>query len=222
MTLPEADCYNAPLALFTFWRTPIYAIVETGGKQYIVTPGQKLKVDLLGVPSGNRIEMNRVLLIADDGKVLIGRPLVEGAKVIASCMAEAKDRKVIAFKYHRKNRYRRKIGHRQPYTELTVRHILKPGETEPEAPVVPEPEKKAPEAAEAAIKPVAEKAKKPKAKVPVKKAAPKVRTAEAPKPKAVKTEKKTAKPKATPKKPAAEAPKPKITRKKTSPKAEEK
>lgn len=219
MTPVKAGCYNAPLAFF-HWRTPIYAIVETGGKQYKVKPGQKVKVDRLEVTSGNRVELDRVLFISDDGKALIGHPLVEGARVIASCTGEVRGRKVIAFKYHRKNRYRRKIGHRQPFTELTIKHILKPGETEPEAPVAPKPEAATPKEAPEAVEPAPEvKAAGPKTRTTVRKTAPKAEEA----PGVEKAEKRPAKPKkAAPKKAAAEAPRPKTTRKKTSPRAEEK
>ncbi|GEM_PF-106787 len=217
MTLIKAGCYNAPLALLA-WRALIYAIVESGGKQYKVAPGQKVKVDLLGAPPGNRVEFNRVLFIADGEKALIGRPLVDGARVIASCLTEAKGRKVIAFKYHRKNRYRRKLGHRQPYTELTIQRILKPGEVEPESPVEPGPKRK--EAPEAPVPTPEVKAEKPKAKATAKKAVLKAKAKAVPE--ADEAEKKAVKPKAATKKAAAEAPKPKTTRKKTSPKAEEK
>jgi large subunit ribosomal protein L21 len=187
-------------------------------------PGSKVRVEVLHVPGGNRVILDRVLFIADEKNIMLGRPVVDGAKVIATCVSEDLGRKTTAFKYHRKNRYRRKIGHRQPYTELNIERILKPGEAVPEAPapVKAEPKRKAPEAvAEAA--PVKEaKAEKPKAKAPAKKAAPKAKAVE--EPKAKKAEKKEVKPKAAPKKVKAEAetPKPKTTRKKTSPKAEEK
>jgi len=107
--------------------TQNYAIVETGGKQYKVAPGQKIKVDRLPCSEGEDIELSRVLLIADDGGTEIGTPTIEGAKVIATCLGEAKGDKVIVFKYKPKVRYRRKKGHRQLHARLEIREILKPG-----------------------------------------------------------------------------------------------
>ncbi|MCX8126304.1 MAG: 50S ribosomal protein L21, partial [Dehalococcoidia bacterium] len=186
--------------------------------RYKVTPGQKVRVDLLGVPPGSRVELDRVLFISDEGKALIGRPLIEGARVIAACTGEGKAPKVIAFKYHSKNRYRRKIGHRQPYTELTIQHILRPGETEPAAPVTTGTEaitEKTPET----TTPAAEEAKtvrpRPGAR---KKAAPATEEA----PAAEKTEKKAARPRAQVRKTGTEASGTKTTRRKTVPETEEK
>ena len=73
---------------------------------------------------GDRIEFDGVLLVADDENVRVGRPTVEGAKVIAEVTAQTKDKKIIVFKYKSKTRYRRKNGHRQPITELAIRQIL--------------------------------------------------------------------------------------------------
>ena len=87
-----------------YWRTEIYAIVETGGKQYKVSPGQTVDVELLGVV-GDVVELDRVLLIADGDKVTVGTPTVEGAKVIASQPEEGKGKKVLVFKYRPKSRY---------------------------------------------------------------------------------------------------------------------
>jgi len=117
-----------------------------------VVPGEKARVDLLGVAAGSTVELDRVLLVADGEKTHIGKPTVEGARVIASCTGEEKDDKVIAFKYKAKNRYRRKLGHRQSYTHLAIEKIVMPGGVElsaparpapPQAEPVPEPEVKA-------------------------------------------------------------------------------
>jgi len=110
-----------------FWRFKIYAIIETGGKQYKVTPGQTIDVERLGVPEGNTVELNKVLCIADGDKVTVGEPAVEGAKVIATSQGENKGKKVIVFKYKPKVRYRRKIGHRQFHTRLVIDKIVGPG-----------------------------------------------------------------------------------------------
>ena len=105
----------------------IYAIIETGGKQYRVTPGQVIDVDHLDVVEGITVELDRVLLIGDDDKVAVGTPTVEGAKVIAISQGSGKAKKVIVFKYKPKVRYRRKKGHRQLYTTLAIDKIVTPG-----------------------------------------------------------------------------------------------
>ena len=102
----------------------IYALIETGGKQYKVAPGQVIQVERLSVEQGGTVELDRVLLVADEEKVVVGRPLVEGAKVIAEALGEEKGDKVIVFKYKPKVRYRKKRGHRQLYTRLAIKDIL--------------------------------------------------------------------------------------------------
>jgi large subunit ribosomal protein L21 len=104
-----------------------YAIVETGGKQYKVAPGQKVDVDRLAVAEGEDVELSRVLLITDGGDTIIGSPTIDGAKVIATCLGEKKGEKIIVFKYKPKVRYRRKTGHRQLYATLEIKEIVKPG-----------------------------------------------------------------------------------------------
>jgi len=104
-----------------------YAIVETGGKQYKVAPGQKIDVDRLVCAEGEDIELSRVLLIADGKDTVVGSPIIDGAKVVATCLSEGKSDKVIVFKYKPKVRYRRKKGHRQTYSKLEIKEIVKPG-----------------------------------------------------------------------------------------------
>ena len=101
-----------------------YAIIETGGKQYTVHPGEVLKVEKLLHAQEEVMELDRVLLIAKDGNVKVGQPLLEGAKVKAEVVSHGKSPKVIVFKYKRKVRYKRKVGHRQQYTELKVVEII--------------------------------------------------------------------------------------------------
>jgi large subunit ribosomal protein L21 len=108
--------------------TQTYAIVETGGKQYKVAPGQKIDVDRLAVAEGQDIELSKVLLIADGKDTVVGNPTIDGAKVVATCLGEGKGDKVIVFKYKPKVRYRRKKGHRQLYARLEIKEIIKPGE----------------------------------------------------------------------------------------------
>jgi large subunit ribosomal protein L21 len=114
----------------------IYAVIETGGKQYKVTPGQTIDVERLEVAEGRTVELDRVLLVADGDKVRVGTPTVDGAKVVATSQGEGKGKKIIVFKYKPKVRYRRKTGHRQLYTRLVIDKIV-----EPEV-VVSEPVKK--------------------------------------------------------------------------------
>jgi large subunit ribosomal protein L21 len=108
-----------------------YAIVETGGKQYKVAPGQKIDVERLAVAEGKDVELSRVLLIVDGKETLVGSPTIDGAKVIATCLDERKGDKIIVFKYKPKVRYRRKKGHRQLYARLAIKEIVKPGEEAP-------------------------------------------------------------------------------------------
>jgi len=103
----------------------MYAVIETGGKQYKVSPGQTLDVERLDVVDGGTIDLDRVLLIADDDKVLVGNPTVDGAKVVATSQGDGRGKKVIVFKYKPKVRYSKKTGHRQSYTRLTIDKIVK-------------------------------------------------------------------------------------------------
>jgi large subunit ribosomal protein L21 len=105
----------------------IYAIIETGGKQYKVTPGQTIDVERLDVAAGDTVELDRVLFIANGDRVMVGNPTIDGAKVIATSQGEGKGKKIIVFKYKPKVRYRRKMGHRQLYTRLTIDEIVEPG-----------------------------------------------------------------------------------------------
>jgi large subunit ribosomal protein L21 len=105
----------------------IYAIIETGGKQYRVNPGQTIDVERLDVAEGDTVELDRVLLIGEGDRVTVGTPTVDGAKVVATSKGSGKGEKVVVFKYKPKVRYRKKTGHRQLYTRLVVDKILGPG-----------------------------------------------------------------------------------------------
>lgn len=98
----------------------MFAVVETGGKQYKVSPGQKLKVEKLDVQPGANLSLDKVLLVADGEEVKLGAPYIEGAKVETKVLSQGRHDKKIVFKYHSKTRYKKKKGHRQPYTELEV------------------------------------------------------------------------------------------------------
>jgi len=99
----------------------MYAIIESGGKQYRVSEGDVLEVESLPVEAGSTVELDRVLMVGGEGGVTIGKPLVEGAKVIATVKEHGRGKKIIVFK-HKKN-YRRKQGHRQNFTRLQVEKI---------------------------------------------------------------------------------------------------
>ncbi len=97
-----------------------FFIIETGGKQYKVLPGQKLKIEKLEAEAGESVVFDKVLLVADGENVQIGTPYVEGAKIEAKILKQGRDKKKIVFKYHSKTRYRKKKGHRQSFTEVEI------------------------------------------------------------------------------------------------------
>ena len=100
----------------------MYAVISTGGKQYRVSEGDKLRVEKLTGDVGATVEFGEVLMVGGD-KVAIGKPFVAGAKVVAEIVAQNRAKKIIVFKMRRRKNYRRKNGHRQPYTELKVTGI---------------------------------------------------------------------------------------------------
>ena len=100
-----------------------YAVVRTGGKQYTVSAGQVVEVEKLDVEPGSEIELTDVLMVSDDGTTTVGKPVIEGARVLARVLAQDRDRKIVVFKYKPKKRYRRKTGHRQSITRLAIKEI---------------------------------------------------------------------------------------------------
>ncbi|KKR09641.1 MAG: 50S ribosomal protein L21, partial [Parcubacteria group bacterium GW2011_GWA2_39_18] len=94
--------------------------IETGGKQYLVSSGKKIKIEKLETEQDKSVDFDKILLVADGENVKLGRPYVEGAKVSAKVLKQGKSNKVIVFKYHAKKRYHKKKGHRQPYTEVEI------------------------------------------------------------------------------------------------------
>ncbi len=102
----------------------MWAVIRTGGKQYIAAPGKKLKVEKLGAKEGEPFVFSDVLLTVDDSEnVIVGTPNVTGASVKARVTKQARDKKVIVFKYRPKARWRKKKGHRQHYTEVEITDI---------------------------------------------------------------------------------------------------
>jgi len=101
----------------------MYAIIRTGGKQYQVAQGNQLRVEKLTGNVGDTVELNEVLLVGDGEKLNIGQPVIEGAKVTATIMAQGKAKKVMVFKKKRRKGYQVKNGHRQQYTALRIEGI---------------------------------------------------------------------------------------------------
>ncbi|MCI4454061.1 MAG: 50S ribosomal protein L21 [Thermodesulfobacterium sp.] len=96
----------------------MYAIIETGGKQYMVSPGDKLKVEKLNLNEGELVEFKPVLVRKENGEVVLQK-----GKVIAEVLRHGKHKKVIVFKFRAKKNYKRWKGHRQPYTEIIIKEI---------------------------------------------------------------------------------------------------
>lgn len=101
----------------------MYAIIETGGKQYRVEEGTKLRVESLPHAKGDEISIEKVLLLQTEGGLKVGNPLVAGAKVMAQVLANDRAKKIIVFKKRSKKTYKKTQGHRQNYTELLVKTI---------------------------------------------------------------------------------------------------
>ena len=101
----------------------MHAIIVTGGKQYKVAEGDTLFIEKLPVEAGDAVTFRKVLAVIDGDKLTVGTPVVEGAKVDASVVKNGRGKKVIVFKYKPKKGYRRKQGHRQPYTKVTIGKI---------------------------------------------------------------------------------------------------
>jgi LSU ribosomal protein L21P len=102
----------------------MFAVVLTGGKQYRVQEGDVLFVEKLNAEVDSTVELNEVLAVSkENGELVVGKPVVEGAKVVAKVVAQGKAKKIIVFKYKRKKDYRRKQGHRQPFTKIVVEKI---------------------------------------------------------------------------------------------------
>lgn len=102
----------------------VYAVIKTGGKQFKVSEGDVLKVEKLNLEAGETVTFDEVLLVNDgNGNLKIGNPIVQNAKVMAEVIEQGKGKKIIVFKYKRRKNYRRKQGHRQPYTKIKITKI---------------------------------------------------------------------------------------------------
>ena len=98
----------------------MYAVIQTGGKQYRVAEGETLRVEKLSAATGDKLSFSPLLFADDGGNVQVGKPEVSGIKVEAEVLDQAKGKKILIFKYKRRKSYRRKTGHRQPFTALKI------------------------------------------------------------------------------------------------------
>jgi large subunit ribosomal protein L21 len=101
----------------------MYAVIQTGGKQYRVAEGETLRVEKLVAAAGDKLSFDSLLFADDGGNVRVGQPLVTGVKVEAEVVEQGLGKKIIIFKYKRRKSYRRKQGHRQPFTALKITAI---------------------------------------------------------------------------------------------------
>ncbi len=102
----------------------MYAVIETGGKQYRVSQDDVIRVEKLAVAEGDSITIDRVLMVGEGADTKVGAPIVEGSKVVASVEAHGRGDKVTIIKFRRRQKYRRKQGHRQDYTQLRITEIV--------------------------------------------------------------------------------------------------
>ena len=103
----------------------MFAVIRTGGKQYLVSPGDKIKIEKLEKEEGKEVTFTDVLLVEKSNKLEIGTPKVKGAKVVGKILKQDKAKKIIILKYKPKTRYKKKTGHRQPFTEVEILKIEK-------------------------------------------------------------------------------------------------
>lgn len=101
----------------------MYAVIETGGKQYRVQEGDTIFVEKLDVNEGDNVSFDKVLLVSGEGDIKVGKPYVDGTTVSGSVLEQGKAKKIIVFKYKSKKDYRKKQGHRQPYTKIKIEKI---------------------------------------------------------------------------------------------------
>ncbi|NLL81485.1 MAG: 50S ribosomal protein L21 [Tissierellia bacterium] len=102
----------------------MYAVIETGGKQYRVQEGDIVFVEKLDVAEGETVNFDKVLLLSNEGNLNAGKPYVEGASVEGTVLEQGKAKKIIVFKYKSKKNYRKKKGHRQPFTKIKIDKIV--------------------------------------------------------------------------------------------------
>lgn len=161
----------------------MYAVIRTGGKQYRVVPGARLRVEKLDAEEGAMVEFDQVLLVGEGTDVTVGKPLVDGGLVTAKVLSQGKGKKITVIKFHRRKNYLRTKGHRQFYTEVEITDVSTKGgakKVAAKAPAAKAPVKKAAAKKAPVKKAAAEKATVKKTavrKAPTKKAAAKKATA---------------------------------------------
>lgn len=101
----------------------MYAVIETGGKQYRVSPGETIRVEKINGEVGSQVEFDSVLMIGGGEKAIIGRPQIQGACVTGEIVSQGRGKKIIIFKHKRRKGYRKKQGHRQDFTALRISEI---------------------------------------------------------------------------------------------------
>ena len=101
----------------------MYAIIKTGGKQYRVAEGDVITIEKLDAEANAAVTFDEVLTVVNDGDVKVGAPLVDGAKVTGTVLEQGKAKKILVFKYKAKSNYRRRQGHRQPFTKVVIEKI---------------------------------------------------------------------------------------------------
>ena len=102
----------------------MYAVIQSGGKQYRVAPGQTIRLEKIDGAVGSKVELNTVLLVENDGNVQTGNPLIANAKIEATVVEHDRSKKILVFKKKRKKQFRRTQGHRQDYTAVRIDNII--------------------------------------------------------------------------------------------------
>lgn len=119
----KGSCFHPSRRVLVKGEWGMYAIIETGGKQYRVAEGDTLFIEKVDTEPGEQVVVEKVLAVRKEGELKLGTPLVEGAKVLLRVKRHGRGKKIIVFKYKPKKNYRRKKGHRQPFTEVEVEKI---------------------------------------------------------------------------------------------------
>ncbi len=101
----------------------MYAIIQTGGKQYQVSPGDVIRVESLNGQKGDTVTIPEVLFVAKDQEILVGRPYLEGVSVTGEILHQGRNRKILVFKHKRRKGYKKLVGHRQHYTQIKIKKI---------------------------------------------------------------------------------------------------
>jgi large subunit ribosomal protein L21 len=123
------DAYNSGFrcefvaGTINFWSLTMYAVIKTGGKQYRVAAGEKIKVEQIPADVGSQVVLDQVLMVGNGEAVTIGKPLVNGAQVTATVVSHGRADKVKIFKMRRRKHYQKRQGHRQNFTELQIGEI---------------------------------------------------------------------------------------------------